>query len=576
MDQLLEQCGPRIIDVSASNDGSLTKATITGMTPDRLVALKDDAIAESMMYRQLTVSRMTGVKESNLFDLLMSRLKNIQGEVTKQSIGKGKSYFLPYILREQEDFVNANNFEITAGVADPDAGTTVDGVYHPRGSRLITVQSKALGSGADAKLSFDATGIKNIGRYFLIGESIVVLSLGAGNVAIDPHFEIIASASAVEGAAEVAKVVVKPNRTEGWWDAADAGAKAPYEVTKGIAIIGANSVSDYENWCENQPVDHSVRLAAFWPQTCRFTRVWDEEYEKYVERIFKGEVNVYLEKFKELPLAEQNKRQYATYRQKLMNSIFYGQAINEKQSVEGYKDLPKVYDPRNLNSFIEYKSRCLGIRTQLAACDRRVDYEGQPLNMNVLEEQCYALKRFREVDGGSVDSIDVMTDKGTARRIKNLMSDYYKKRYGMSWQTQFKQGEKIKFGDQTMWEYNSYELDDAQVTLNVIVDPYFTDNKAAFAGASGSIGTRGNVLWFIDWDDIEVGMGEFNSRKTEQPNEDDPDFRCTLKMNHIYTEMESCTITPIVNDGKRHLIVENFSDACPIYTYDACVATEAV
>ena len=127
---ILSQYAPRVIDVSASNDGSLTKADISAFSPATIVELKDTALAESEMYRQLTVSRLTGVKELSLYDLLLSRMTNIAPEFQLDG-PKGQTYFRPYILRKQEDIVNTNNFNIVAGVEDPAAGTTVAGIAHP-------------------------------------------------------------------------------------------------------------------------------------------------------------------------------------------------------------------------------------------------------------------------------------------------------------------------------------------------------------------------------------------------------------------------------------------------------------
>ena len=148
---VLSQFGPRVIDVSASNDGSLTKADIQALTPTEIVSLGDTALAESEMYRQLTVSRLTGVKEMGLYDLLLSRMTNISGEFREDG-PKGQTYFRPYILRKQEDAVNANLFTIVSGQADPQAGQTVNGIEHPAHAWQITVSSKALKGGTDAKL----------------------------------------------------------------------------------------------------------------------------------------------------------------------------------------------------------------------------------------------------------------------------------------------------------------------------------------------------------------------------------------------------------------------------------------
>lgn len=571
---VLDQYGPRVIDVSASNDGSLTKADITAFTPKQVVDLKDVAVAEAEMYRQLTVSRVTGVKELPLLDLLLSRMTNIQPEFREDG-PKGQTFFRPYILRKQEDVVNANMFSIVAGEADPNAGQTVNGVEHPSHAWQITVSSKALGAAANAKLAYQETGIEDVGRYFLPGQTVVVFNKDGGGNVNEPLFRIISSTSRVAGnGVEVADVTIVPNRSEAWWDDGDnAGLLAGWQVTDGLVMIGTNSVSDYESWAENEPVDHSVRMVAHWIQRCRFTRCYDDLYRKYLDKIMKGDVNTYLQVFKELPMAEQNRKMYAIYQKKLLTSMLFGQAINEHQTVEGYKNLPNVLDPRNNNGLIEYKANALGLFTQLLAADRRQDSAGAAFDMNVFEEQVYGLKRHREVNGGSVDSIDFITDKGTANRFKWVMADYYKKRYGMSWSREFGAKGKIEFGKQTMWNYNTYELEDAQCEINIITEPFLADYRAAFG--SGSLGSRGNIMAAIDWQDVELGMGEFSRRTSKSPDiETDPDFRHTIKANIGYCEMESAQLAPIVGDPKRHLVLENFSNDVPTKTFPAASATE--
>lgn len=566
---VLDQYGPRIIDVSASNDGSLTKADITAFTPAKIVEFKDLAVAESEMYRQLTVSRLTGVKEMSLYDLLLSRMTNISPEFRKDG-PRGQTYFRPYILRKQEDVVNTNNFAIEAGEAAAGAGGAL-----PSSAWQVTVSSKALGAAANAKLAYQETGIKNIGRYFLPGQSIVVLNKLANSVN-EPFFKILSATSRIDGTlGEVADVILEPNRSEAWWvDAGNAALLPQWQPVDGIAMIGTNSVSDYESWAHNEPVDHAPRLVAHWPQTCRFTRCYDDLYKEYLEKIMSGGVNEYLKAFKELPMAEQNSRMYALYQKKLVTNLMFGQPINENQTVEGYKNLPQVLDPRGNNGFIEYKSQCLGLFTQAGAADRRVDLEGGAFNMNVFEEQVYALKRHREVKGGSVDSIDFITDKGTANRFKWIMADYYKKRYGVSWTRDFAPNQKVEFGNQTMWNYNTYELEDAQVNINIITEPFLADHRAAFG--SGALASRGNIMAAIDWSDVELGMGDFNRRTSKTPDlETDPDFKHIISANIGYCEMESCKLTPILGDPNRHLVIENFSDAVPEFQYQAAEATVA-
>jgi len=524
--------------------------------------LKDTAFMEFFLYRQTTMARMSGVRENSMWDLMMSRISNVKGEISKQNLGPNKSFFLPYILREQEDLVNANAFQIEAGVVDPDAGTTVNGVYHPIGAWKITIKASA---------SPWTSTISNLERYALPGEYVVVLNLSASGTVTEPYYKVITSVNANAGGIEKADIILAPNVTDAKWASMTAAERLPYQAQAGVVQMGANSVSDYESWCYNQPSDLSKRLIAFWPQTMRYTRCYDDLYEDFLKRIFAGQVNPYLERFKELPMSEQNKRMYALYQRKMMNTFWYGQQIDEHQTVEDYKNLPQVRDPRGNNGLIEYKSNAIGVREQLRGCNRLVDNLGQKLDINYLEEQLYSLKRYREVDGGSVDSIDIMTDKSTANRLKTLFNDYYKKRYGMDLTRNANLGQKITFGQQTMWNVNSYELDEAQIMLNVIVDPFFADHKSHF---TGNLASRGNMLVAVDWSDLSMGVAGVNSRKSHTPDiESDPDFKCIIEANITHTEMESTKMTPILGDTKRHFILENFSDECPVYTYEDCAAT---
>lgn len=564
------QWAPRIIDVNSSSDGSLTKVNIQGMTPGQIESLKETALDEAFLYRQTTLAGISGVRTHGLWDLMMSRIKNVGNEITPQSVGTNKSYFLPYILREQEDYINVNSFIIEAGGLNPNAGSMVGGVYHRTDTWRLTVTTPSYGL-SDLALT---SPVKNPQRYFLPGSDIYVLTKN-GNAGQTLAFRVVdsefAGTSNIAGNSnDAAYVIVEPKYTEGYLTGDDLAA---YRPVNGLVQLGVNSVSDYESWAHNHPSELSRRMLAFWPQTSRFTRVWDDVYEDYLKQIMAGNVNPYLQRFRELPLAEQNRQQYARYQKNMLNSFFYGEPINENQTVEGYRNLPKVKDPRGAGSFLEYKCDALGIRTQLNTTGRVFDQNSLALNLNTLEEQVYILKRHREVNGGTIDDIDVLTDKSTANRIKTLMAGYYQARYGIHWTRELQNSGKVTFGDLTMWNYNSYELDEAQVRLNVITEPFFADHKAQFVkaaavnGASG-LTNRGNCLWFIDWSDIQFGVTKVGSRKSATPNlETDPDFRNVIKANITHTEMESVSWTPIINDPRKSLVWENFSDEVPEYTW---------
>jgi len=456
------QCGPVLIDVD--DYPSLTKANINGITPQWIEDRAADGYLEAaFLYRQALMGGISGVRESSLLDLLLSRAKGSKSGVslTRQSIGPSKSFFLPYILREKEDIINAYAFVIESGQANGNAGATVDGISYHSGSWELTVTN------SNAELI--GSDIKNIERFFLKGEHVVVLNLSDSGAAQEPYFVIENAINANAGDVQKAKVYVRPLITESTWSGYTNNQKAVYQPEAGVVQIGANSVSDYESWCQNQPTDLSRRLQAYWFGTSRFTRTWDDEYEKFLKYIFEGKVNIYLERFKQLPATEQNKRMYQLYLRKWMTSVFWGQPINENQTVETYQSLPQVTDPRT-GTFLHYKAQPIGLYPQLQACNRVIDNQGQPLNFNVLEEQLWSLKRYREGrTGQTVEDIDVIVDRYNFNRIKSLMGQYYQKKYGTTWEKHFGPNDAIKMGeDRSLWYRQSYEFDEVGVVLHVI------------------------------------------------------------------------------------------------------------
>jgi hypothetical protein len=579
MSDIFNTCGPRIIDVSNTCDGSLTKADITGLTPATIDSmLANTAIDEAFLYRQMMLARISGARENSLMELMMSRITNVKGELTKTSLGPNKSFFLPYILREQEDNINVNAFQIdtvgdagTTPLVPASAGSTVSGVYIPTHAWQITVR------GTDSAFY---TQVSKIARYFLPEEYVAVMNNDGGGNTQEPYFKIIAAedyVDASEPSIPKARVIIAPNVTEaGFGNIAVVPDPTVFQPVNGVVMLGVNSISDYESWCHQQPTEMSKRVIAHWHQTSRFSHCYDDVTKEYLKRIMDGKVNPYLQKFKELPLSEQNRRQFAVYERKLMNSFWYGQPIDENQTVETYQQLPKIYDPRKPDTFLEYKSNAIGVKEQLRACQRIVDRGGQPIDFNFLEESLYNLKRYREADGGSVEQIDCFTDRFTAQRIRSLMSDVYKNRYGVQWTREWRPMEKIEFGQQVLFNYQSYSFDEAGIMLNVFVHPFFSDFKLHFSGNNTPAGlsTRGNQLIMVDWNDLQWGVMGTASRTSRFPNlETDEDFQCRIKANIETVEMQSVSWSPIIEDPKRHLIWENFSDACPEMDVENCDVT---
>lgn len=553
-DTLLDHCNPRVIKLPSTADGSLTKATIKGITPAELVDLETKGVGEiqSVWYGMMR-AKMHGVKEHNLFDLLMSRTTSIKAQLNKQTIGN-QSYFLPYVMRRQENVVNANAFVITGGIASANAGSTVGGIYYPTHAWEITVENSP---------SPYQSAIENIERYFLKGAGVVVLNLSGGGAAQSPYYTVVNSENVD---ADTAKVTLAPNYTEAGWAALGAPAQAVYQPTAGVVQIGVNAVSDYESWCENQPAELGVRVLHYWLETNRYVETYDEDALEYLKKIKAGEVNAYLDLYRNTDVAEFNRRQRANYERAVLNDFFYKDRINENQTAEGYQNLPQVTG--QFGEFLEYKAHALGIRTLLNDCGRVIDYAGGALDINALAAQLYSIKRHREAEGGQVQSIDIMGGHLAALNFDSVMMSYYKARN----RTDFRQTwEPQKIADGHLWEYRTYDIPEARVKVNFIIDPFFDDDKGHYTGA---LVPRGNKMAVLDWPDIEYGVAGTASRNSHTPDlETDSSLSCVIKTNRRIQKMQSEMRTAILEDPARHLWVENFSDACPTYNYTNCDAT---
>lgn len=542
-------CNPRIISVDDSCGCTLTRADIRAMTPQ---IFEDQGFIEYGMDRvigQTKEARMTGVPERSLTDLFLSRTVKINtNKVINQSV------IAPFIEIPQRHNVNANYFLIQSGVVDPNAG--VGSI--PASAWDLTVINEA---------SQFATPLVSLEKYFLPGRFIIVLlkdtTTGVGRSLM---FKIISAANADSGGVSKALLVVEPNYSAAGWAALSGAEKAVYQPTHGLIMPLANSVSNYESWCYNDASENTMKLLVFWLQTIRETFCYNDEYLKALTAPLTSQ---YFKQFRTLDLAKQRKRQAMLAEYAYYNTIFFGQRINEQQTVENYRNLPQVVDPANPSCVLEYKANTLGLRQQLSDCGKVTDMQGAALDLDVIKALLYSLRRNRSIDSGNVTRIDAFTDRFTADNILTIMIQYYKDKYGWDTTRFYKPGEKLMFENQIMWNYNVFEFPDEGVELAVIVDPFFDDYLAAFPAADKS---RGRFFWLIDWSDFAIGLAGTASA-TRQTNVADNLYNCVITPNVNHYQLSSKTIAAMIQDPNRHALVENFSDSCPTLTANKCTPT---
>lgn len=549
-------CEGRIINVSASNGCTLTRASISGMTPNDFEAQGFKEIGMDRVYAQLREARVAGYRENTLQTLLMSRISNVKGQLTKTKIPPSQSVILPYISRRQKRNINSNYWKIPSGAPAATAGQGDT----PASARDLVIQNNP---------STFGSSLQDLHRYFLPGKYMFVEYADAAGVAYRLQYKVLAAATV----SDVTKVTVAPNYTAAGWGALTAAEKLPYQIggvnggnaqAGTIAYLGVNSVSDFESWRGQDVAENTNSLIHYFLQTSRLVHEYTDEY---LQALNAALTSNYFRLFRQLPLAEQRRIQQAKYDRDMLNSAFFGQRIDENQTVETYTKLPQVVDPANPDCVLEYKSNALGFMTQLSDCNRCLDHQGNPLNLDTLLQTLYLVKRAREADGTEVDTIDCLTDRFTAGMINDIMIRYYEKKYGVTTTRFYNPGQALKFENQVMLNYNVYQLppEFGGISLAVFWHQYFDDKLAASSSAN-----HARYLWFLDWTDIELGIAGTNSA-VRRTNEADQLYNYVIKINVKHVTLDSMTWCPIIEDPNRHYVVRNFDgNECPSLTVSGC------
>lgn len=586
-------CQPLFFGVDGSTGCTLTKADIRPFTKDDFAAQDMKEVGMDRIIASTKEARMIGVPQRSLMDLLLSR----HTPVRTGSPGPDQSIVAPYRLVPRRTIVNLNYFLVTAGSSTAPVDPAVAfPAQLPATAYFLTVKISTGGFGS---------AVKNIERYFLPGMYAYVETtarhvgadwqtfVGGGNIdsSVGPIGFRVVAAVGKSGDADTAYVVVAPVDFQSYevspsawatYSADTSGSPSPKQkvsatlVTKGTLLLGVNSVSDKEAWCYQQPALNNLGLIEYWRQTYRWTHQYNDEYLKALSAPLTSE---FFKKFRTLPIAEQRRQQEQLMQQWYYNTVFYGQRISDKQTIATWNQLPSIDDITNPGCTLEYKSNTLGIRTQLGECGKILDLNGGNLNFDTLFELCYNLKRERGNDGTDVQVIDFMTDRFTKSKIRDMMVRYYKAKYGVdSLQMNMQLGQKLvdTVTKRTTFEYDIFDLPDQGVQFSLFTDTYFDDRISASSALGASSGTknRARSLWAVDWSDILIGVLG-NRSVTRQTNKADDIYNCVIDPNINHYKLNSRTIEVQVGNTNRHLVVENFADACPTVTVPVCAPTLA-
>jgi hypothetical protein len=609
-----DNCSPRLIEVDDAM--SLTRANITGWNPSDIESNFFKEVGLDRIIAQTKEARMAGSMQRVLSDLLLSRHTPLKvgGGVNTQSI------IQPFRLVPRRNRVNPGYFRIRTGATlatwtgQGGNGTTnvaFTGVFNGAVNYnsaigalwVLTVNNGSIDADSSPFAKSPNNVLKNPEKYFLPRHGLTcewVDNSGNHQVA---QMKIVDSASGAD--TNQAYILVCPNRTfkgdstipsgtltpngttpatvtgvfgvlsastNGWWESASSGVQATYQPPTGLCRIGANSVSDYQQYGNSTPGYNEYGLIEYWRQTHRWVHQYNDEYVKALEATTTSEG---LKKFRLLPLAKLRAQQEKFSDDYFFETCFYGDIINENQTVSGWFNLPPVVDPAWASSgqsgtlALEYLSNTIGIRPQIAACGNVFDFQNGPLDVDAIFEAAYFVRRERQGEATQeVRDIDIMTDNLFTRPLlRQMMTKYYKAKYGVdNVQMWMKSGEKISFMGMVMFEYDSYELPDQGLTLHVFGDNYFDDRVAQFQTGQKSAG-RG--IWMLDWSDIAVGvMKSMSVPRTN--NLADNVYKFVIQQNVQHVLLNSKTFEVAVGNTNRHRLFENYSDSCAKLTVPGC------
>lgn len=582
-------CNPYFFNVDGSTGCTLTRADIRPFTKADFAAQEFKEVGMDKIIAQTKEARLMGVQQKGLMDLILSR----HAPIREGAAGPRQSVIAPYRLVPRRSVVNINYFLITDGSssAPADPATPLPASY-PATAYFLTVKASTGGFGS---------AIKNIERYFLPGMYLYVETtarhvgadwqtfVGGGNIdsSVAVQYRVV-GAVGKNGDADTAYVVVAPTDFQSYEASASAwatykadatGSPSPKDkvsstlVTKGSMLILTNSVSDKEAWCYQQPAINNLGLIEYWRQTYRWTHQYNDEYLKALDAPLTSE---FFKKFRTLPIAEQRRQQELLMQKWYFNTVFYGQRISDKQSLSDWTSLPTVEDLTNPGCPLEYKSNTLGIRTQLAECGRVFDMNGGALNIDTIRELAYTLKRERGNDGTDISTIDMMGDRFTKSKLRDVMVRYYKAKYGVDVKINMELGQKLvdSLTNRLVFEYDKYDLPDEGVSIAFFTDTYFDDRIGAASALGAGDGTknRARQLWLLDWSDITVGIHGSRS-VSRQTNIADNLYNCVIDPNINHYKLNSRTIEVQVGNVNRHVVIENFADACPTATVSTCNPT---
>jgi hypothetical protein len=465
------------------------------------------------------------VVQSNLSKFLMANKVDLSKKLNVDNISTDLRRIRPYILAKRKGPINNNYWNVSGGTA-------------AAASRWqVTVSSP--------------TGIPAHAGWFNTGERVFIKGQTAGGTSTNTAWKVYTS-------------VVAGNTVTLVLDRQNAGTFLSEDQIEdpvtGLLVRGTANVSDFESFCSRPPGLITTREDEFWIETTRDATCEDELYAQWRNLVFENNP-LYAEMY-DLTTIEYNRQSGEDFYRRLANTFFFNKAL-DNQTLETVADLEDIEstDPTG-SRCVGKRANAIGIYEQHVQCNRVIDLQGQPININALAKAFYTMQRVRKDNGGKNTNIfEVFIPSQYFPNWNLAMLKYYKNQSaGMLELVQdvTKNTKEAPLG----FVYRDYPLVWPNVTIRVITDEYFDDLLTA-AQAAG-LTTAGYQMWILDWSKNYMGVLESNRvvNKTGDLKAlaaTNNSYACVMRVPTKTTTLTSLTWTAIAECPAGDLILENFS-----------------
>lgn len=546
-----DDCLPTIAQTPDSSGSSLTRYLTHALTPQEFVA---DGLSENLrrVYANRTQVIMRGYQPTTLDMILFGRLKDYGMHLQKIKQGF-QSIIQPFVTLPKADVINTGAFVVVAG----DATTPQN--YQWR----IQVEN--------GPAAFQNANLPAIQTQFQAGDTVLIVFTHTDGSSLVRHMEVVSATDSTVGSTPSAYVVVQSPFTQAQWNALTVQEQATYQPTGGLVMFAGNSTSNYRSRANQKGLYNPASMVHYWFQTQRKMFQYTDAYEEANN----AETMTEFEKaFVLLPLADQIRMLDSDYIRSEANNLFWSQPYGG-QNVETWQttgNLPVVYDIDG-TTIMDVETRMKGIETQLDECGRVLDLMGAPFDLDTVGPLLYQLSRNRLGTGAMRDqvfNVDLLTNRTTAFALKKVIANRYAADYNIAYRQEVGKSAQETFAQTNGIWLNQFDLDDFNVTLNVMSATWMEDLLAQTPTAHQNAAT---YAMFLDFSDIDWFVMEQKSRQTIWPPLNVPiDFtRAVITYNTRTVRMESTTHGIAVKRPSRHLIVKGFSkSSCPVFTPAPC------